>query len=344
MSVSSLNQTLSNINALKTEQLSGDHLLSSEKSALDMFLNVITLGIYGAYKNAQDNNMRNDLLDLGRAFLKQNPGQPDIPVSLTIRGKNYEICDMPDGGIRLLERESGKTSEFADLSIAGIRDMIFFDLLSHADFFEAMANRMYEDASSFNVDLVGMKQERANACGEASRNMILAYHGLNYDPASNDRFLLEGVSVDDIIGQLGEKGLSSRPLMSDSPNEYKSDRIKQGLETGPLLCQLEGHFVVVHGVNTNQDRVDIFCPLLGNRCCSLDDFNAHLDWDQDFGMAPLVQFSRVGLAEDAEIGRGQANEPNFKSSIIDRLGVSILATGYKMGNSWLKSPAEFAKG
>ena len=65
--------------------------------------------------------------------------------------------------------------------------MIFPDLMNHADFSQAMERRIYED-TAVHVDIIGMKQERANACGEASRNMIFSCPGIDYEPATDADF------------------------------------------------------------------------------------------------------------------------------------------------------------
>src|SRR5690606_40655552 len=46
--------------------------------------------------------------------------------------------------------------------------------------------------------------------------------------------------------------------------------------------------------SSDLDRVDIFCPLLGNRCTSVADLNAHLEWIQGRGEAPLMGFQKAG--------------------------------------------------
>lgn len=82
--------------------------------------------------------------------------------------------------------------------------MIFPDLMNHADFSQAMERRIYED-TTVHVDIIGMKQERANACGEASRNMILSYHGIDYGPATDADFSPR------VIDRLGYSVLLSHP-------------------------------------------------------------------------------------------------------------------------------------
>lgn len=54
-------------------------------------------------------------------------------------------------------------------------------------FSQAMERRIYED-TAVHVDIIGMKQERANACGEASRNMIFSCPGIDYEPATDADF------------------------------------------------------------------------------------------------------------------------------------------------------------
>lgn len=89
--------------------------------------------------------------------------------------------------------------------------MIFSDLMNHSDFSDAMGRRIYED-TTVHVDIIGMKQDRANACGEASRNKIPTYHGVNYDPAMNSRALFEENAKEERVAQLRKNGLVHMPL------------------------------------------------------------------------------------------------------------------------------------
>lgn len=173
--------------------------------------------------------------------------------------------------------------------------------------------------------------------------MILAYHGLDYAPATNDRFILDGLAPEDVIGELKKNGLKPQHIMAENHQAYSSEQIRKGLENGPLLCELSGHFVVIHGVNEMFDRVDIFCPLLGNRSTSLAELNEHLSWDQNRGEAPLTSYTKTGASgNDAPAAFGKSLDPDFSPSIIDRMGVSVLTTAYALGNSWLQSPEAFA--
>ncbi|MCD2511729.1 papain-like cysteine protease family protein [Comamonas endophytica] len=339
MSIAPLSKALT---AAGAHQISSESLFKPLKTTLDKIINVITLGIYGAYKNDVASETKNALLDLGKALVKWNPDAPDIPVELKIDNRDYEISDMPNGGLRLVDCASGEKIEIDGVSLASMRDMILSDLMNHPDFSQAMEQRFYEDAT-VHVDFVGLKQERANACGEASRNMILAYHGVDYAPATNSRNIFAGIDKDELVLEMRGKGLTSLPLHANEHDGYTSEQIRAGLKNGPLLCELTGHFVIVHGVNTMFDRVDIFCPLLGNRSASLADFNSHLDWAQDVGKAPLTAFRKTDAhADDTAGGFGKRHDADSSSGIIDRLGVGLLATGFAIGNSWLKSLEDFA--
>lgn len=338
MSIASLGKTLT---AAGAQRISSESLSKPLNKTLDKILNVITLGIYGAYRRSVVSEAKNALLDLGMALVKWNPADSAIPVKLRIENRDYELSDVPDG-IRLLDRASGEDIEVAGLSLASLRDMIFSDLMNHPDFADDMERRIDEDSTE-HVDFVGLRQERANACGDASRNMILAYHGIDYAPATNSRGMFEGTFTQDLLWELGDKGLSHLALHANEHDGYTCDQIRSGLKNGPLLCQLKGHFVIVHGVNAVFDRVDIFCPLLGNRSASLADFNSHLDWEQNAREAPLMYFRKAGHHAGETAGVfGKNNDPEFSPGIIDRLGVTVLATGYAMGNSWLKNPEDFA--
>ena len=328
--------------AVNANQVTSETLSKPLNSTFDKILNVITFGIYASFKNSATSEMKNDILDIGAALIKWDPDTPEIPLSLTLKDRNYEIFDMPNGGIRLHDCASGESKEFENVSLKSMREMIFFDLMTQSDFADAMDNRLYE-ASTTHVDILGIKQERANGCGDASRGMILAYHGLDYAPATNDRFILNGLLGTDLIGELKQSGLKPHYIIAEQHRAYTSEQIRQGLENGPLLCELDGHFVVIHGVNEMFDRVDIFCPLLGNRSASLADLNEHLDWNQKWGEAPLTSYTKTDASgNEASTAFGKNLDPDFSASIIDRMGVSLLATGYAMGNSWLQSPEAFA--
>lgn len=345
MSVSSLNQTLTAVSNL---QISGESLSKPLSGKFERLLDMITFGIYGAYKKSSMKETRNDLLDLGIAFLKWDPARPDIPVSLTSEGKSYEISDTPNGGVRLSDRASGEAVEIENITISSIRDMVVLDLMSQPDFSEDIRKRVYDDSSSVHLDFVGIKQERANACGEAAKNMILAYHGLDYDPATNSRMILEPAYQEDILLELQGRGVEPLPLRPQWDKAYTCEQIREGLETGPLLAVLGHHYVAVHGVNEVLGRVDVFCPLLGNRSCSLADFNAHLAWDPnvdgDDDEPPLSQFRKMSTSTDeTPTGFGKSRDPDFAPTLLDRLGVKIVKEGSAIGNSWLKSPEDFAK-
>jgi hypothetical protein len=341
MTTPTFNQVLTHSEAIKTGQSPGEDLVSQHQNVRDTFHSMITSGIHGAYQDARNKTMRDDVLTLGKAFLMWDPAQPDLPLSVSIRGTSYEISEMHGGGLRLLNRETGQANEFDTLDISSIRNMILSDLMNHPDFSEDMERSIYEDPS-FNVDLAGMERECANACGQTSTNIILAYHGLNYASTRNPRYLIEIVSVYDIIKDLRKHGLRSRALQKDLQNAYTTHQIQRGLRKGPLLCKLRGHFVVVHRVNTVIDRVDIFCPLLGNRHCSLKNFNDHLDWDQDADMAPLMQFSRTEIAREMqeESESDQTRNTELDLSFIDSLGLDVSTRARRLGSSWLDSPSE----
>lgn len=340
MSIASLGQTLASFSANK---ISGESLANPLSKTVDKILNVLTLGIYGAYKESAALGMANDLLDFAKAVALWKPDSPEIPVRLNISGRSYEIYDVPNGGIQVFDCASGEKEDIEGVSLALMRDMIFSDLMSYPDFSEIMARRIDED-TTVCVDFVGLKQERANACGEASRNMLLAYHGIDYAPATNTRSILEGTTNEEVISELREQGLLPEALWKEFPEKYTCKEIEQGLKNGPLLCNLEGHLIVVHGVNDIFDRVDVFCPLLGNRCVSLADFNSHLEWAQDDGFAPLTQFKKSAESvENVSAGFGERVETGSSPDLIDRLGVSVLKAGYALGNSWLKTPEEFAR-
>lgn len=340
MSIASLQHTLTGIGA---SQVSSESLSNPLGRTFDKILNVLTMGIYGAYKESVASEMKNDLLDLGKAIMSWDPQGPDTPVKLTLGGEDYEISDMPHGGIRLQQRPGGACKEIDGVSLSALRDMIFSDLMNHRDFSAAMDRRIYED-TTVHVDMIGMKQERANACGEACRNMILSYHVVDYDPATNSRALFEGNTKEELVTQLRKNGLAHIPLLTQDGNEkaYTCEQIQESLKRGPLLCELEGHYIIVHGANAMLGRVDVYCPLLGNRCASLDDFNAHLDWEQDYREAPLMQFEKMNAAvQKPSAGFGKSTDENFSPGIIDQLGVSVLVVVSSIGNSWLKLPEQF---
>jgi len=340
MNIASVGQTLTAVGA---KGISGDNLPSPLNKTLEKILNVITLGIYGVYKKSLALEARNSILDLAKALIEWNPKTPDIPVKLKIAERNYELSDMPEGGIRLLDAATKEEMKVDGVSLGAIQNMILSDLMNHPDFSQDMERRIYED-STVHVDFVGLKQQRANACGDASRNMILAYHGVDYAPATNSRDLFDGSAKDELLSELRGKGLSCVPLFGEVRDSYTCEEIQKSLKKdGPLLCELKGHFVIVHGANETFDRVDIFCPLLGNRCASLADFNAHLDWEQNFGAAPLMGFQKAGShSSNVASGLGKNTDADFSPGIIDRMGVGVLATVYAIGNSWLKSPEAFA--
>lgn len=339
MSISSLQQTLA---AVGSNQVSGESLLNPLGKTLGKIINIITLGIYGAYKQSAASDMKNDLLDLGKAIIKWDPDCPEIPVQLMLNGQRYEVSDMPYGGVRLHDCSGGESTEIDGVSLSSLRDMIFSELMNHPDFSDAMERRIFED-STVHVDFKGMKQERANACGEACRNMILAYHGFDYDPATNSRAIFEGNTKDELLEQFLDNGLVARPLLTRGVKAYTCEQIQESLQKGPLLCELEGHYIVVHGANALLGRIDVYCPLLGNRSTSLAEFNAHLDWDQEFQKSPLMQFEKMNTSpEELSHGFGKSKDADFSPGIIDRLGVSIIMTISSIGNSWLKAPEDFS--
>ncbi|MBS7777913.1 papain-like cysteine protease family protein [Acidovorax sp. CCYZU-2555] len=334
-----MQQTLT---AIGSNQVSGESLLKPLGKTLGKILNVISLGIYGAYKQSAASDMKNDLLDLGKAIIKWDPDFPEIPVQLMLNGQKYEISDVPHGGVRLHECSGGESTEIDGVSLSSLRDMIFSELMNHPDFSDAMERRIFED-STVHVDLKGMKQERANACGEACRNMILAYHGIDYDPATNSRAIFEGNTKDELLDQFLDNGLIARPLFAGGVKAYTCEQIQESLQKGPLLCELEGHYIVVHGVNALFGRIDVYCPLLGNRSTSLEEFNAHLDWDQESHQSPLMQFEKKNIStEESLSGFGQSKDADFSPGIIDRLGVLALTSIISIGNSWLKAPEDFS--
>ncbi|WP_368640982.1 papain-like cysteine protease family protein [Castellaniella ginsengisoli] len=336
MSLQSLSST---VGALKPESVSTENLIQPKKSGMDIFLSVVTFGIYALYKSSAEEKTRNELLDLGKAFLQWDPARPDLPLSIEIRGKSYELSDTASNSVRILDTRTGSAKEIDGLSLKDIRTTIFSDLMHHQDFFEAMEQRMARD-SSVRVDLHGMRQERANACGDASISMILKYHGQDYAPATNSRPLLEGRYKDEVLETLGKQQLRPQEVQPRHHQSYSCDDIRTGLKNGPLLCTLTGHFVVVYGVNQAQGRVDIYCPLLGERCCSIQDLNEHLDWDDD--TLPLIGF-QLNKTDTTSPSQGTSLDPDFRPGIIDRLGVQVLKTGYGIGNGWLKTPEAFEK-
>lgn len=335
MSIASLQHTLT---AIVSSQVSSESL----SHTMDKILDVFTLGIYGADKTGRASEMKNDPLDFGRAIIKWDPDFPEIPVQLTLNGRRYEISDIPQGGIRLQEYPEGQCKDIEGVDLRSLRDMIFSDLMNHADFSQAMERRIYED-TTVHVDIIGMKQERANACGEASRNMILSYHGIDYDPATNSRNIFQGNTKQEMVAELRKNGLAELPLLADGHKSYTCEQIQESLRKGPLLCELEGHYIVVYGANAMLGRVDVYCPLLGNRCARLEDFNARLDWDQEYQQAPLMQFERIPAADrSASKGLGQSTDADYSPRIIDRLGVAVLVVASAIGNSWLHTPERFA--
>lgn len=339
MSIASLQHTLT---AIGSSQVSGESLSHPMGKALDKILDILTLGMYGAYKTGIASEMKNDLLDLGKSIIKWDPDFPEIPVQLTLNGRRYEISDTPQGGIRLQEYPEGQSRDVEGVNLRSLRDMIFSDLMNHPDFSEAMERRIYED-TTVHVDIIGMKQERANACGEASRNMILSYHGIDYDPATNSRNMFQGNTKQELVAELRKNGLADLPLLAEADKAYTCEQIQESLKKGPLLCELEGHYIVVHGANAMLGRVDVYCPLLGNRCASLDDFNAHLDWEQEYQQAPLMQFEKINTGGgSASQLFGQSTDLDFSPRIIDRLGVTVLVVATAIGNSWLHTPENFA--
>lgn len=341
LDTSSLGKTLAAVNL---GQVSTDRLANPLSKTFDKILNVLSLGIYGAYKNSLASAMKNDLLDIGVALTKWDTTRPDLPVKLTIDNRDYELCDMPEGGVRMTDCETGEAREMENISLASIRDMVMFDMLSHPDFAADMDKRLYE-TSTTQVDLAGIKQEKANACGEASKNMILSYHGVDHAPATNNRFMLEGIAADDVIQNIQSEGLKPTYVLAESREAYTSAELRKALSHGPLLCELVGHFVVVHGVNEMLDRVDILCPLLGNRSAKLEDLNGHLQWDQDSYQAPLTYYTNTKSPSEGEASTapGKSLDPDFSPSIVDRLGVAVLKQGYALGNSWLMAPENFSR-
>ncbi|WP_347557735.1 papain-like cysteine protease family protein [Robbsia sp. KACC 23696] len=346
MSIQTLSHTLQSVAA---GEVSGEKLTDPISSTLAKVLNILSLGIYGAYLTSGAAEMENDLLDIGKALMKWDPDTPDIPVQMRIGEQRYELSNTPHGGISLLDRDSGVSREIEGVTIESLRDMVFSDLMNQPDFSRAMEHRIFQDSTTY-VDIVGLKQERANACGEASRNMILAYHGKDYAPATNDRFIFEGSDADVVFKPLENANLSPKGLECHTRGAYTSEEIREGLKSGPLLCNLVGHFVVVYGVNVMLDRVQIFCPLLGARSASLKDFNAHLDWADypedpispgntiDLGDAPLTYIPLTSSQDAAALIFGKSTEPDFSSSVIDKMGVAILRAGFGIKDSWLKSP------
>lgn len=335
MSIASLQHTLT---AIGSNQVSSESLSTPMAKTLDKILNIITMGIYGAYKTSVASEMKNDLLDLGKAIIMWDPASAEIPMQLTLDDRRYEISDLPQGGIRFREYPEGESKEIEGVSLFSLRNMIFSELMNHSDFSEAMVKRVYETAT-VHVDIIGMQQERANACSEASRNMILAYHGIDYDPATNSRSIFEGNSKQELVAELRRNGLVDLPLLAQGHKAYTCEQIQESLKKGPLLCELENHYLVVHGVNALLGRIDVYCPLLGNRCASLEDLNAHLDWEQEYMQAPLMQFEKIDDSDSSESpGFGRRKDADFSFGIIDRLGVSVLATASAIGNSWLKIP------
>lgn len=330
MSISSISKA---INSLTPESIDNQNGLTSNNKVLNIFLSIVTLGIYTAYKNASNEKPRNELLDLGCSLLKFDPDCQDVPLNVKINGNSYELYNTQKNSILIRNIKTGQSEEIDGLSLVNVRDGIISEVLNKPDLFDDMQERIRNNEYT-GVDLHVIKQQKANACGEASVAMIKKYFGVKYDPPTNNRPVMKGISIDELLIDLYKSGIISEACKPSVAEHYSIEDIAKGLQNGPLLCNLIGHAVIINQVNMATERIRICCPMLGNRECSLEDLNLNLEWDDK--SIPLIQFKTNTSYNPVKSGSGEITDPNFKPSAIDRLGVGIVSSLYNIGNSWMK--------
>jgi hypothetical protein len=146
-------------------------------------------------------------------------------------------------------------------------------------------------------DVPFFHQQHINLCGDASVNMLLAYHNCQTnDLSKNPRGVLTGITSIGIMDQLNEKGVT--PISLILPKRLNAEG-KRGWEIedlckklnrhGPMICsgRLPGdvvnHCVVL--VGASDATVVYHDPWCGaRRTKTLEQFNAFLEWDDPDAM------------------------------------------------------------
>lgn len=147
------------------------------------------------------------------------------------------------------------------------------------------------------LDVPFFHQQHINLCGDASVNMLLAYHNSQTnDLSKNPRGVLTGLTSTGIKDQLKEKGVTPNSLILPKrlSGEGKrgweiEDLCKKLNRHGPMICsgRLPGdvvdHCIVL--VGASDTAVVYHDPWCGaRRTKTLEQFNAFLDWDDSDAM------------------------------------------------------------
>ncbi|MBN3804791.1 hypothetical protein GXB81_17295 [Paraburkholderia sp. Ac-20336] len=147
------------------------------------------------------------------------------------------------------------------------------------------------------LDVPFVHQQHINLCGDASVNMLLAYHGkTTNDLAKNPRGILSGLTVSGIIAQIKEKGLQPTHVRlptarrAECKASWQNGPLCKALDRhGPIICmgRLPGdvvdHCIVLIGAS--DETVVYHDPWSGPRCTkTLEQFNAFLDWSDPYTM------------------------------------------------------------
>ncbi|MBF7143131.1 MULTISPECIES: papain-like cysteine protease family protein [Pseudomonas] len=147
------------------------------------------------------------------------------------------------------------------------------------------------------LDVPFFHQQHINLCGDASVNMLLAYHNSQTnDLSKNPRGVLTGLTSDGIKDQLKEKGIT--PISLGLPKRLNAkgkrgweieDLCKKLNRHGPFVCsgRLQGdvvnHCIVLVGASDN--TIVYHDPWCGaRRTKTLEQFNTFLNWDDPDAM------------------------------------------------------------
>ncbi|WP_370694658.1 papain-like cysteine protease family protein [Pseudomonas sp. FP603] len=140
-------------------------------------------------------------------------------------------------------------------------------------------------------------QQHINLCGDASVNMVLAYHGsCTNDLSKNPRDVFTGLSITGIRDQLKEKGLIPisvmlpKRLSVEGKRGWGSEGLCKTLNRhGPIICSgrlssnVVDHCIVLIGASdTTVVYHDPWCG--ARRTKTLEQFNAFLEWDDPNAM------------------------------------------------------------
>lgn len=147
------------------------------------------------------------------------------------------------------------------------------------------------------LDVPFFHQQHINLCGDASVNMLLAYHNSQTnDLSKNPRGVLTGLTSTGIMDQLKEKGVTPISLVLPKRLSVEGKRgweiedlCKKLNRHGPMICsgRLPGdvvnHCIVL--VGASDATVVYHDPWCGaRRTKTLEQFNAFLDWDDPDAM------------------------------------------------------------